>query len=255
MSARRLESVQLSHPAGGHLRGAIDLTGTTSTLLYVHGFGSDHTGEKAQALHAACLAHGYSYAAFDFHAHGGSSGNMLDLRASRLLEDLDVIRDYLRTRGVERLFLVGSSMGGFASSWFALRRPDAVSAVALLAPAFHFLHGKLFQLDDDERRRWQHDGRRRFRNQWLDVELSWEFVAERDQFDPAHLAADWRTPALIFHGLNDDVVPWQDSLRLVEQSPFPTLELRLWRDGDHRLTTYRTEIAHEACRFFARHGV
>jgi pimeloyl-ACP methyl ester carboxylesterase len=143
-------------------------------------------------------------------------------------------------------------MGGWASAWFAALHPDTVAALVLLAPAFRFLHARWESLDEASRRRWQAEGTLRFRNQWLDVELGHGLVAERDRFDPDVLAARWATPALIYHGMADEAVPWQDSVRLVEATAYPRIELRLLRDGDHRMTAYRDLVAEDACRFFAR---
>src|SRR5437763_1454088 len=77
-------------------------------------------------------------------------------------------------------------------------------------------------------------------------------VEERERFRARALAAGWRTPALIFHGLADETVPASDSLEFVERVAFPKVELRLLKDGDHRLTAYKDEIAAESGRFFAR---
>jgi hypothetical protein len=52
--------------------------------------------------------------------------------------------------------------------------------------------------------------------------------------------------------MRDEVVPWQDTLALVERMTFSGIQLRLLGDGDHRLESYRYEMAQEACRFFAR---
>ena len=62
---------------------------------------------------------------------------------SGLQSDLEAIRRCLAERGVERLFLVGSSMGGWASSWYACTHPGKAPAVVLIAPAFRFLHSPL----------------------------------------------------------------------------------------------------------------
>jgi len=114
-------------------------------VLYVHGFGSTRGGIKAGALEAACARHGWPFAAFDFRGHGRSGGSLLDLRATGLLADLAAVADHLATRGIRRLFPVGSSMGGWAASWFALERgTETVPAVGLVAPAFRFM-----------RRRWE----------------------------------------------------------------------------------------------------
>src|SRR5262249_7128074 len=138
----------------GHLSGTIELTGTSDCVVYVHSFGSARDGAKATALQSACAGRGFSYAAFDFRGHGRSSGIMRDLRASGLLSDLEAVRDFLTSKGVTKLFPVGSSMGGFASSWFALRHPELVPAVVLMAPAFNFLQRRWHRLGEERRRAW-----------------------------------------------------------------------------------------------------
>ena len=89
-------------------------------------------------------------------------------------------------------------------------------------------------------------------NDWVDTEIGFGLVEERERFRARDLAAGWRTPALIFHGLADETVPASDSLEFVERVAFPKVELRLLKDGDHRLTAYKDEIAAETGRFFAR---
>jgi pimeloyl-ACP methyl ester carboxylesterase len=221
-------------------------------VLWVHGFGSVRGGEKAAALRAECGRRGWAFAAFDFRGHGQSGGEMLRLRPSGLLDDLAAVRQFLAGRGHARLGLVGSSMGGFAAAWFAKRNPGAVVGCVLLAPALGFLDRRWGRLTREEREAWRRTGRLRVTNSWVDTEIGYGLVEERGQFRPADLADGWRTPALIFHGLADDAVPESDSLEFVRRATFPRVELRLLRDGDHRLTAYKDEIAAETGRFFAR---
>jgi pimeloyl-ACP methyl ester carboxylesterase len=244
-------TVTLPLPSGGFLRGTVDRTGGPCSVLYVHGFGSDRKGVKAEAVRTVCARRKWSFAAFDFRGHGDSSGAMTDLRGSGLQADLEAVREWLAGRGVRRLFLVGSSMGGWAGAWFALGHPEEVAALALIAPAFRFLQRRWEAAAEEDRRSWERTGRLRFRNQWLDVELGYGLVAERDAFDPDKLADGWRTPALIFHGMRDEAVPWRDTLALVERAAYPGIETRLLRGGDHRLQEYAGEMAEESCRFFA----
>ena len=79
--------VTLPLPAGGHLAGTVRLTGTADCVLYIHGFGSERTGNKPAAVAAACARRGWSFAAFDFRGHGGSSGTMRQLRGSGFVHD------------------------------------------------------------------------------------------------------------------------------------------------------------------------
>src|SRR5262249_58547348 len=89
------------------------------------------------------------------------------------------------------------------------------------------------------------------KNQWLDVEVGYGLLEERDAFDPAQLAARWRSPALIFHGSEDDTVPVQGSREFVRAAACPDVELRVIEGGDHRLHGWKEEMAEGACRFFA----
>lgn len=247
--------ITLPLPGGGHLAGDYDAgDGSRPDLavLWVHGFGSHRGGEKAAAVREECARRGWAFAAFDFRGHGGSAGAMNDLRASGLLTDLAAIRHDLAGKGHTRLGLVGSSMGGFAAAWFAKENPGLAVGCVLLAPAFGFLHRRWDRLTETERSEWQRTGRLRVTNEWADTEIGYGLVEERDRFRPEQLAAGWSTPALIFHGVGDDVVPDADSLEFLRRVEYPGVELRLLRAGDHRLTAYKAEIAAEAGRFFAR---
>ena len=96
-------------------------------------------------------------------------GRCADLTATRLLEELAAIRAFLAARGCPQLGLVGSSMGGFASAWFAVRHPEAVTGCVLLAPAFRFLERRFAELSEAALAEWQRAGVRRVRNEWVDV--------------------------------------------------------------------------------------
>src|SRR6516165_4092151 len=132
MSQRRHEAPRLPHPGGGELQAHISYDGQPGdwAVVYVHGFASNSRGEKAKVVEAACARRGWTYAAFDFRGHGQSTGSLLDLAGGSLLDDLDVIRSWLYSSlGVRRLCLYGSSMGGWAASWYATcRKPERVAA-------------------------------------------------------------------------------------------------------------------------------
>lgn len=240
-------------PSGGRLAGAYHTGHNDSAfaVVWVHGFGSHRGGEKSEAVQQECARRRWAFAAFDFRGHGESSGAMHELRASRLVEDLGAIRDWLAARGHVRLGLIGSSMGGFAAAWFARQHPDAVLGCVFAAPGFGFLDRRWDELTPEQREEWRRAGRMRLTNQWVDAELGFGLVEERDRFRPVQLVAGWRTPALLFHGLADEVVPHTDSLFFIRHVGYPRVELRLLKDGDHRLTAHKEAIASAAGAFFA----
>ncbi len=253
MSERRQESPRLPLP-GGHLQGTLSFGAAPgpAAVLYVHGFASVRGGTKAAALEAACARRGWTFAAFDFRGHGQSSGSLLELRGSGLQDDLDAVAAYLGGRGAKRLLPVGSSMGGWAAVWFALRRRDVVPACVAVAPAFDLTGRWWRRLDEAARAAWRRTGRLRVRNDWVDVEIGPGLLEERDRFPVERLADEWATPLRVFHGLRDDSVPYGDSLAFVERVACPDVELHLFKDGDHRLQGFEEDIAESVCRFFAR---
>jgi uncharacterized protein len=256
MSERRSESVRLPLPAGGALQVYLSYRDSPAetAIAYVHGFGSSRLGEKSAAFEAVCVRRGWTYASFDFRGHGESTGTLLELRGTLLLEDVEALQAYLSTRGVTRLCLVGSSMGGWAAAWSALRHPSTATACVLIAPAIDFLRSRWALLTEPERELWQRTGRLHIQSQWVTGELGYGIVEDIPLFPMERLAAELARPTLILHGLQDDVVPLSQSLAFLERAAFPEIELHIYKDGDHRLLRYKDEMAEAAGRFFARHA-
>jgi uncharacterized protein len=254
MSLRASETVRLDVAPGVWLQGQWSHGPELRefAIVFLHGFCSVRYGEKAQALEESCARRGWTFATFDFRGHGESSGKLRELRGSGLLADLDTIYGFLNQHGVNRLCLFGPSMGGWAAAWYALRRPGRVAATALVAPGFHILTARWDKLSPPEREEWRRTGVLRIKNQWLDAELGYGFMEEVSQFPPEELLRDYRTPTLIFQGLRDDVVPAAKTIAWVEACQNSQLELRLYKDGDHRLTDRKHEMAEAACEYFAQ---
>jgi pimeloyl-ACP methyl ester carboxylesterase len=258
MSERTRHPLRLTTTDGFTLRGHLSSLGTVGSVavLFVHGFGSEAAGNKSQAVEAVCAVRGWTFAAVNLRGHGSSDGTLADLGSGSLLTDLEAIRVCLAGQGVKRLFLVGSSMGGFASAWFALRQPEVVIAVALIAPALGFLRGIMTRVGDEVgRAMWRQTGRLPVRNEGrgTDEELSWTVIEECDQYSLDELVARWRLPALVFHSLRDETVPAQVSIDFVSGVGVPAVELRLYADGDHRDPTDRDVLAAAVGDFFARY--
>ncbi len=256
MSPRQFERPTLTVGGRLTLRGCLRFTETIgpSAVLFVHGFGSQCDGEKFQALEGSCAALGWTLAAFNLRGHGDSDGTLADLSGSAVQEDLDAIWSYLTGRGVRKLFLVGSSMGGWAAGWFAVRHPEVVSACAAIAPAFAFPRFRWERLTEEERQRWQQQRLVPVRNEarGTDEQLDFALIEEMPRFHPGLLASRWSGPLLLFHGMLDDVVPFTASLAFVEQLAAVDAALVLYRTGDHRLHSFRHEMAREICQFFQR---
>src|SRR6516164_2541716 len=93
--------------------------GQGPTVVFLPGFRSDMTGDKATALVAYCAARGQAMLRFDYSGHGASGGRFEDGTIGRWCTDALTAIDRL-TEG--RLILVGSSMGGWIALLAALAR-------------------------------------------------------------------------------------------------------------------------------------
>ena len=89
-------------------------------MVFLPGFRSDMTGEKATALAAFCAEHGQAMLRFDYSGHGASGGRFEDGTIGVWTADALAAIDRL-TDGP--LILVGSSMGGWIALLAALARP------------------------------------------------------------------------------------------------------------------------------------
>jgi pyruvate dehydrogenase E2 component (dihydrolipoamide acetyltransferase) len=103
--------------------------GDSVPVLLLHGFGADlNTWMFTQPA----LAEGRRVVALDLPGHGGSAKQLSRVDAESLAAIVDHARNAL---GIERLHLVGHSMGGGIASSFALRQPERVATLTLLASA------------------------------------------------------------------------------------------------------------------------
>jgi pimeloyl-ACP methyl ester carboxylesterase len=98
------------------------------SLLFVHGAGMDHSVWPLQARHFAYR--GWNALALDLPGHGRSEGLLTSIEAAA--EWLAGLIDAL---GIERVALVGHSMGALAVLACAAHTPEKVGQIALLGAA------------------------------------------------------------------------------------------------------------------------
>src|SRR5580658_9324865 len=89
------------------------IDGHGPAVVFLPGFRSDMTGDKATALADVCARRGHAMLRFDYTGHGSSDGDFLDGCIGDWAADALAAVDELTTGDV---ILVGSSMGG----WIAL---------------------------------------------------------------------------------------------------------------------------------------
>lgn len=245
------ESLRLALPGGERLavRFLPARSGSEAPFcfLYLHGFGSVQSGEKAEHFRARAAERGLPFCSFDLRGHGASDGSLRDLTFGHCLEDLAAVRAWLAGRGERRIVLFGSSMGAAAALWHAGEHPEDLVAAVHVAPAVAMRAGLERWAGEAGLERWRREGNIRFRNELVDAELGWELVEDLRRRDFGELAARYRTPTLVFQGRLDATVDWRDVASFAAGCPPGVVDLRIFEDGGHRLTERKDEIWATAC--------
>ena len=172
-------------------------------FLYLHGFGSAQSGEKAAFFRDSALQSGWPFCSFDFQGHGESGGTLRELTFSRNLDDVARVHDYLLERNLGNVVLMGSSMGGATALWHSARRPESVLAGLHIAPAIGMRRALERWAGPEGLVRWRRDGRIHYENGAINTDLDWDLIEDLRRFDVEVLAAGCRTPTLLLQGMHD----------------------------------------------------
>lgn len=181
-------------------------------ILYLHGFASGPASKKAAFFRARIP--GLEVPELD-------QGDFEHMTISGQLAVIECLA------AAEPVALIGSSMGGYLAALYASYHPE-VSRLVLLAPAFGFVRRWVTSTEAAEWRRtgWLgvfHYGEKRTR------QLSYQLIEDGLQYEDF---PDFRQPALIFHGVHDNVVSPQASHSFAGTHPNARLHLL---DSAHEL--------------------
>lgn len=187
--------------------------------LYLHGFASSPQSSKARAFKAALP---------ELEIPELDGGDFEHLTITGQIEIIE------RTLQGEPARLIGSSMGGYLAALYAASHPE-VSRMVLLAPALGFAP------------RWKektslevfHHGTGTMRR------VHYGLIEDAAKYPPA---PDFSQPALIFHGVDDDVVPVGNS-RVYATAHANTQLVEL--ESDHELLNVLDRIVADGVPFLS----
>lgn len=213
----------------------IRLAGRSPTVVFLPGFRSDMTGEKASALAGFCAAAGQAMLRFDYSGHGTSGGDFLDGTIGAWAGDTLTMIDALTPGPV---LLVGSSMGGWIGLLTALARPERVVGFVGVAAAPDFTQRLMWDaMAPAERAVLARDGVLHVPSQYGEpTPITQRLIIEGAEHLVLTERIPIRCPVRLLHGQADPDVPWQLALRLAEQVDTADVQVVLIKDGDHRLS-------------------
>jgi len=219
--------------------------------LFVQGLGSTRRGTKARYFAQRFNERGCAFAAVDLRGHGDSDGDIRDLTMSGMLADVAAAVSWLdqETASSDRV-LIGSSMGAAVIAWHVSANRASVCPLVMLGPSLRFPASIAPAIGDDELERWRRSGLRRFSSEWIDLEIGYGLVTDGGHYDPDRLVREHAGPALIVHGMRDQVVDWRSSAAFAGDAP----DLYLVSEGDHRLTNHRVLVFDVLCSWLRSLG-
>jgi pimeloyl-ACP methyl ester carboxylesterase len=213
--------------------------GRTPGVVFLTGYMSDMTGQKAVRLEAFCRARGRAFLRFDYQGHGASSGAFTDGTIGRWADDAVFVLDRL-TEGPQ--VLVGSSLGGWIMLLAALARPKRIAGLVGVASAPDFTEDLIPRsLSPSDRETLERDGVVRLYSPCDPEPTPVTRLILEEGRRHLLLRSEIRLdcPVRLIHGMVDPDVPWATSLKLMERLRAPDVELTLVKGGDHRLSAPR----------------
>jgi pimeloyl-ACP methyl ester carboxylesterase len=201
-------------------------------IVYLHGFASGPASSKAQFFRAQ-----FEELGVPFEAPQLDEEDFQALTVSRQLRVVD------RAVHGDSVILMGSSLGGYLAALYAARH-QIVERIVLLAPAFQFPSRWRKRFEPDLAQ-WKREGVKNFYHYAFkgDRPLGYQFVEDAVQYEDE---PDFRQPALVLHGIRDDVVPAELSQQFAGRHPNVRLCLL---DSGHELTDVLDRMWMETAAF------
>lgn len=193
-------------------------------VFYLHGFASSARSSKATFFAGKLRELGIELHTPDFNEPDFST-----LTITRMVDQV--------SHAIESLpgpvALIGSSLGAFVAVQVALRHPDRVSHMVLLAPALDFGGNRMRSLGDAGLDEWQRTGRLNVFHYGYGrmMPVHYELYADARRHDCVNATLDM--PIQVFQGRRDDAVD-PDTVERWSLAR-PNVELHML-DDDHQLT-------------------
>ncbi|HPF46035.1 MAG: alpha/beta hydrolase [Alphaproteobacteria bacterium] len=207
------------------------------TVVFCGGYMSDMEGTKALFLEESCKELGLSYVRFDYSGHGNSSEKFEDGTIGKWRDDALSVIDQV-TEGP--LIIIGSSMGGWIGLLVSLSRKDRVKAFIGIAAAPDFTRELMWEsYSDTIKETLKRDGIYLGPSEYSDepYKVSYGLIQEGDDHLLLNKAIELDCPVRLFHGLKDNDVPSEFSMRIAEKLKSDDVIISFSKSGDHRLST------------------
>jgi len=217
-------------------------------VVFLSGYMSDMQGGKATFLEKICIEKQIPFVRFDYSGCGLSSGNFMDGSISKWNADtIRIIDDFDE---VEKIILVGSSMGGWIMLLAALARKNKICCLVGIASAPDFTEDLMWNiLPIEAQNEVTHNSFYKMKTDYcgdpnnLEAEDSFYTITKlliedgrKNMLLNKEEQINLSMPVSLIHGMNDEDVPYKYSILLKEKLASKNVEVILQKSGTHRMS-------------------
>jgi len=249
---QREEPVSFSNIRGQTLKGVLHLPAGNeihAAVILCHGMESSKESNKLTALSRKLADSGIMALRFDFAYSGESSGKFEDITYSGEAEDVKAAFEFIQKYQVNKIAILGSSMGGTAALLFGAKENRVTALVTIAAP----VHPEKFTdrlLTPDEVKQWREMGFITYHGNRINV----SFLDELEKINIPAEIKKISCPVLIIHGDADQTVPVEEAHELHTLLK-GTKKICIIKECDHRLSdpSHLNEALDEALAWITQH--
>ncbi|WP_375658438.1 alpha/beta hydrolase [Bartonella sp. MR30HLJHH] len=208
-------------------------------LVWLHGYLSDMSGDKAMLVDSFAQKNDLSCLRFDYSGHGESEGDFFQGTISRWVkESLAVFENYCEGPQI----LIGTSMGGWIALKLAMmlvQKNKKLAGMILIAPAPDFTQTLVEpKLGPEEWKILEEKGyiERPAVDDTEPMPFTKTLIEDGRENCVMKGCIDVGCPVHILQGMEDEDIPYQHTLTLLDHLPLHDVTLTLVRDAGHRFS-------------------
>jgi pimeloyl-ACP methyl ester carboxylesterase len=197
---------------------------------------SDMNGTKALAIEEHLKKIGNGYIRFDCRGHGESGGEFPNFGINDWAEDASLVITELTN---DPVVLIGSSMGGWSMLLTAINHPEKVLGLIGIAAAPDFTEDILCKLNKENLKLLSLNG-------FVEIPSEYDespYIISKILMDSGknnlllNHEISITCPVHLFHGSNDEDVPFETSLKLMKNLKSDDVQLTLVKNSNHQFST------------------
>lgn len=198
-----------------------------TTVIFAHGYGQNRLqGNIGLELAEILSREGYAVLLFDFRNSGESAGDMTTIGKLEKWDILGAVDFIVSEKETENIFLLGFSMGGAAAILAGAEDPS-IDGVIADSPFAH-----LPSYLDNNLSYWSGLPEFPFNRIILTIMPSMTGI-DLQEVSPMNRAKELDIPLLLIHGMKDEVVFWENSLKIAEHTPGHLVKLEVIENAGH----------------------